>query len=245
MNMLKLFVSSVLLCFLFAQSLTAQASRKDYPNTSASSSSNSSQQDDFLPRIRNYLKKGVASWYGPGFHGKKTATGETFNMYAMTAAHKTLPLSSYAEVTNPANNRSVIVRINDRGPFHHNRILDLSYAAAKKLGLHSKGSGAVQIRALSHTKGPSQESTIATKERNIYLKIGSFASEKSAKAMQHTIKASHLPTATIKQASYKKSTFYTVQIGPIKSKANAHHLTNKLEKMGIKNTQFIAEAEQM
>ena len=88
----------------------------------------------------------TASWYGAEFHGKRTANGERFNMYAMTAAHKTLPLSSYAEVTNLKNHRSVIVRINDRGPYHGKRALDLSYAAAKELGI--KGTGSVQITPL-------------------------------------------------------------------------------------------------
>jgi len=87
--------------------------------------------------------KGNASWYGPGFHGKKTANGERFNMYAMTAAHKTLPLSSYAKVINLKNHRTIIVRINDRGPYHRGRSLDLSYAAAKKLGI--SGIGSVRI----------------------------------------------------------------------------------------------------
>lgn len=88
----------------------------------------------------------TASWYGAKFHGKKTANGERFNMYAMTAAHKTLPLSSYAEITNLKNHRSVIVRINDRGPYHGKRALDLSYAAAKQIGI--SGTGAVQIKPL-------------------------------------------------------------------------------------------------
>jgi rare lipoprotein A len=88
----------------------------------------------------------IASWYGPRFHGKKTANGEIFNMYAMTAAHKTLPLSSYAEVTNLKNHRSIVVRINDRGPYHGKRAIDLSYAAAKELDI--SGLGSVQITPL-------------------------------------------------------------------------------------------------
>ena len=88
----------------------------------------------------------TASWYGAEFHGKRTANGERFNMYAMTAAHKTLPLSSYAEVTNLKNHRSVIVRINDRGPYHGKRTMDLSYAAARELGI--RGTGTVQIKPL-------------------------------------------------------------------------------------------------
>ena len=89
----------------------------------------------------------TVSWYGVQFHGKRTANGEKFNMYAMTAAHRTLPLSSYVEVTNLKNNRSVIVRINDRGPFHSRRAMDLSYAAAKELGI--KGTASVQIKPVT------------------------------------------------------------------------------------------------
>ena len=90
----------------------------------------------------------TASWYGPKFHGKKTASGQKFDMYAMTAAHKTLPLLSYAKVTNPKNHHSVIVRINDRGPFYGKRGMDLSYAAAKKIGIAGAGVGKVVIKPL-------------------------------------------------------------------------------------------------
>lgn len=252
MTKLKLAVSSVLLCFMFAHSLTAQASRKNYGSTLSDSSDQNSesndsyQQGEFVPRITGYLKKGIASWYGPGFHGKKTATGERFNMYAMTAAHKTLPLSSYAEITNPANHRTVIVRINDRGPFHGNRILDLSYAAAKKLGIHSKGAGSVVIKSLGNPQSQARsEQATVNPEKNIYLKVGSFPTHKSAQAMQSTISAQNLPTPSIKQLSYKKSIFYTVQIGPLKSEQHADQVTSKLSKIGIKNTQFIASAKQM
>ncbi|MGR9044319.1 MAG: septal ring lytic transglycosylase RlpA family protein [Gammaproteobacteria bacterium] len=93
-------------------------------------------------------KRALASWYGPKFHGKKTASGQKFDMYAMTAAHKTLPLLSYAKITNVENQRSVIVRINDRGPFHGKRSLDLSFAAAKKIGITGAGVGEVMIKPL-------------------------------------------------------------------------------------------------
>jgi rare lipoprotein A len=93
-------------------------------------------------------KHGSASWYGSEFHGKRTANGERFDMYAMTAAHRTLPLSSYAAVTNTKNQRTVIVRINDRGPFHGNRVMDLSYAAAKELGFQKRGIGSIKITPL-------------------------------------------------------------------------------------------------
>jgi rare lipoprotein A len=102
--------------------------------------------------IKNQYSK--ASWYGSEFHGKKTASGRTFNMYAMSAAHKTLPLLSYAKITNLKNHRSVIVRIIDRGPFHGHRDLDLSYAAAKKLGI--KGVESVAILPLNRQEALSK-----------------------------------------------------------------------------------------
>ena len=99
---------------------------------------------------RPYRQEGVASWYGRKFHGEKTANGETYDMYAMTAAHPTLPIPSYARVTRAGTNRSVVVRINDRGPFHPGRIIDLSYVAAAKLGLIGPGSGRVVVQAITN-----------------------------------------------------------------------------------------------
>ncbi|HZZ93508.1 MAG TPA: septal ring lytic transglycosylase RlpA family protein [Usitatibacter sp.] len=92
-----------------------------------------------------YKQRGLASWYGRKFHGQKTSSGETYDMFAMTAAHKTLPIPSYARVTNLANGKSVVVRINDRGPFHKGRIIDLSYAAAKRIGIVGRGSAMVEV----------------------------------------------------------------------------------------------------
>ena len=101
-----------------------------------------------LPTAKGYKEQGIASWYGTKFHGRRTSSGETYDMYAMTAAHKTLPLPTYARVTNKKNGRSIIVRINDRGPFHDNRIIDLSYAAATKLGIVTTGTGLVEVIAI-------------------------------------------------------------------------------------------------
>ncbi len=98
--------------------------------------------------LRPYKERGIASWYGRKFHGEKTSTGEVYDMHAMTAAHPTLPLPSYARVTNVATGKSVVVRVNDRGPFLHNRVIDLSYAAATKIGIAQKGSGEVEVEAI-------------------------------------------------------------------------------------------------
>jgi rare lipoprotein A len=101
-----------------------------------------------LASLQAYKQRGVASWYGKRFHGQKTASGETYDMYAMTAAHPILPIPSYARVTSVKNGRQVIVRINDRGPFHGGRVIDLSYAAAYRLGLIDSGSGEVEIQSI-------------------------------------------------------------------------------------------------
>jgi rare lipoprotein A len=106
-----------------------------------------------LASSTGFVERGVASWYGPDFHGHGTSSGETYDMYAMTAAHKTLPLPCYARITNLANGRSVVVRINDRGPFVANRIVDLSYSAALRLDLVRTGTGFVELRAL----GPGED----------------------------------------------------------------------------------------
>ncbi|NIA01422.1 MAG: septal ring lytic transglycosylase RlpA family protein, partial [Planctomycetia bacterium] len=101
-----------------------------------------------LASSKGYKKRGIASWYGTKFHGHRTSSGESYDMYEMSAAHKTLPLPTYARVSNLRNGRSVIVKINDRGPFHENRVIDLSYAAASRLGILGKGTGLVEVEAI-------------------------------------------------------------------------------------------------
>lgn len=204
--------------------------------------SESAEENYLLPKISRYIKQGIASWYGPGFHGKKTATGEVFDMYAMTAAHKTLPIPSYAQVTNLENHRSVIVRINDRGPFVGNRELDLSYAAAKNLEIDKHGTGAVEIKVISPAQAlPHLQQIAATQEKNIYLQVGSFGSAKKAMKLKSKITANNLPEPDIRLSTYKKSTLYKVQLGPIDSTAKANQLNEELAKIGITDTQFVTE----
>jgi rare lipoprotein A len=111
---------------------------------------------EYVPvaNARGYRERGVASWYGRKFHGRRTSSGEPYDMYAMTAAHKTLPLPSYARVTNLDNGRAVVVRVNDRGPFLHNRLIDLSYAAAARLGIAGNGTGLVEVEAIVPGEAP-------------------------------------------------------------------------------------------
>ena len=109
-------------------------------------------------KIESFSQTGKASWYGPGFHGKKTSSGERFDMNTLSAAHRTLPIPSYARVTNLSNGKSVVVRINDRGPFHGNRVMDLSKAAAKELGFIHTGTANVKVeQILPNGKGQKQQ----------------------------------------------------------------------------------------
>lgn len=108
-----------------------------------------------MPSSKGYRQRGIASWYGTKFHGKRTSSGETYDMYKMTAAHKTLPLPSYVEVENLRNGRTIVVKVNDRGPFLHDRIIDLSFVAAAKLGIQEDGTGLVEVRAID-TETPLQ-----------------------------------------------------------------------------------------
>lgn len=163
------------------------------------------KQESLIPRIARYIKQGIASWYGPRFHGRKTATGEIFDMYAMTAAHRTLPIPSYAQVTNLENNRSIIVRINDRGPYVGNRLLDLSYAAAKKLGIHKEGLGKVEIVALTDNQALPQ--LHKEQDKGIFNQIDTFNSSVKDQRTHDKITAHHDPEPKILPSAYKRSTF--------------------------------------
>lgn len=202
-------------------------------------------QSDLNSEFSRHISQGTASWYGPQFHGKKTASGEIYDMYAMTAAHNTLPISSYAKVTNLKNKRSVIVRINDRGPFHGDRVMDLSYSAAKKLGIDQAGTGAVEIKAIAPKQALAQMQEAAAKQdQQVYLQVGSFGNKTKALKLQHKIVASHLPETKMLAAKRKGSTVYKLQMGPINSSDNIAMLNQQLAKIGVTGTQFITETSQ-
>jgi len=170
-------------------------------------------------------QKGLASWYGTDFHGKTTSNKEVYNMYAMTAAHKTLPFGSYVRVTNLNNGESVIVRINDRGPFVKGRIIDLSYAAAKKLGMSETGVAPVKIKVLRKFS-PKKSS------QKYSVQVGSFVSKKNAKILQWKLQKRYNKVYISK---YKTSsqTFYRVRI-KARSMKSAQKIAEKLSKKGYK-----------
>jgi rare lipoprotein A len=213
-------------------------------HTANSESQIATDEENLLPRITRYLKQGIASWYGSDFHGKKTASGEIYDMNAMTAAHKTLPLSSYARITNLENQRSVIVRINDRGPYHGDRVLDLSYAAAKKLDMQEAGTGNVEIKAIAPEQVLSQIQLMAkNQEQAVYLQVGAFSNKKKAEKLQHKIIGNHLPQPDILASKHQGSMLYKLQIGPLQSLASADQLNIQLTRLGITATQFVTETD--
>lgn len=163
-----------------------------------------------------YVKQGIASWYGKRYHGKKTSSGEIYDMYSMTGAHPTLPIPSYVRVTNPVNKRSVIVRINDRGPFKHDRLIDLSFAAAYKLRITSRGSAPVEVAWID----TSSESA----------PISSTSAESAAPDIKAIlpVAVTQTPAApAVNDAELKASTYY-VQVGAFKKEFNGELLQKKI-----------------
>ncbi len=200
-----------------------------------------------------YKEKGIASWYGKKFHGHRTSSGEIYNMYSMTAAHKTLPLPTYVRVTHLENGRSVIVKVNDRGPFHANRIIDLSYSAAKKLGVTAKGTGVVEVTALNAKtyqqqqtyqakfKRPSALSTYPAKnEYKLFLQVGAFISQKNALKLRKRLSRMFKQQQIHSDFSSDKN-IYRVRIGPLASVAIADKLSVYLNNKGIPSAQIIID----
>ena len=176
----------------------------------------------FVPAtaVRSFRQRGHGSWYGRRFHGKKTASGESYDMYAMTAAHPTLPIPSYARVTALDSGKSVVVRINDRGPFHSNRIIDLSYTAAHKLGLLGRGSGRVRVESLDPADSVAQQQA-ADPRGGVYLQVGAFSSADNARALRDRL-SSALGLGAERTRVVQSGSLHRVQLGPYADDAAAH-----------------------
>ena len=175
--------------------------------------------------------------------GQKTSIGETYDMYAMTAAHKNLPLPTYARVTNLENGRSVIVKVNDRGPFAKNRIIDLSYTAATRLGIIAKGTGFVEIRALDprHPQTPLPAGQAPGQHANVYLQVGSYPTRDKAEQMLDRVNRALPVGAHITEGIATQRTYYRVRIGPISSVAEADKIAAILTESGIEAPRLVAD----
>ncbi|RUM43198.1 MAG: septal ring lytic transglycosylase RlpA family lipoprotein [Desulfurobacterium sp.] len=178
-----------------------------------------------------YVEVGIASWYGPGFHGKRTASGEFYNMYKLTAAHKTLPLGTYVKVINLENGKSVVVKINDRGPFVPGRIIDLSYAAAKRIGMLKKGTAKVKLIALGKRVDHHYRQENYERGR-FYVQVGAFKNKLNAYRFRYKIqKKLGVRTKVVRLEGY-----YRVLAGPVFSYSAAKVYRKKLKKLGLKGS---------
>ncbi|WP_297311905.1 septal ring lytic transglycosylase RlpA family protein [Neptuniibacter sp.] len=197
---------------------------------------------------QGYNETGTASWYGKKFHGHKTSNGEIYDMYGMSAAHKSLPLPTYLRVTNLANGRQVIVRVNDRGPFHGKRLIDLSYAAASKLDFLKHGTAKVRLEAIDpkawqRSKGI-VSSAVANPQPSVagrYLQVGAYSSRNSAEYVEEQLRPVLNDLAVIIRPVTGSSgrTLYRVQVGPLRSSTSLSELTNQVEQMGYSNPRLV------
>ncbi len=169
---------------------------------------------EVLTDYRNYREQGIASWYGAKFDGYETSNGEIFDLYQATAAHKTLPIPTYARVTNLDNGRSVVVRVNDRGPFHPDRIIDLSYAAAVKLGYMEHGTARVEVEVVDVTGVDDRRGAVAGDYR--YLQLGAFSARDSAARLQGEVQALAAAPVVVSEVETGSGLLYRVRVGPFK-----------------------------
>lgn len=211
-----------------------------------------------LDRNDGYVERGYASWYGKKFHGRTTSNGEIYDMYAMTAAHKTLRIPAYVQVTNLRNGRQIVVRLNDRGPFVDNRIIDLSYAAASKLGFVQEGIAPVEVRIVkpgeplppaqlaqavpvaspAETSPPPPAQTVAqpvasTASPALYLQLGSFVSRDNAEGLRSRLSEHNIDGVHIQQFNLDNQQVFRVRIGPLPSPNEADRLAMEINRLGM------------
>ncbi|HCU88874.1 MAG TPA: septal ring lytic transglycosylase RlpA family lipoprotein [Gammaproteobacteria bacterium] len=197
-----------------------------------------------LKTSQGFKERGIASWYGKKFHGRKTSSGETYDMYQMTAAHKRLPLPTYVQVTNLENGSTAILKVNDRGPFHENRVIDLSYAAAFKLGIVRQGTAFVEITAIN--EDPSVfEASVGSKLAeeidlvDLYIQVGAFNDRINAQRMSQRVAQYVSTDVRIYESKKGNKAIHRVQIGPLASTEVADQLIDILFGLGIDEHYFV------
>jgi len=214
-----------------------------------------------------YVERGIASWYGPGFHAASTSNGERYDMYGMTAAHKTLPLPTYVQVTNLSNGRSVVVRVNDRGPFKDGRIIDLSYTAAAKLDLLRAGTAQVEVRALAPGQTSPAATAVASTQpvdaqpvvtatpagaaasqaadagaaNEMFIQAGSFGSESNATKLASQLRAQGVNNSFVRQDTVNGQVRYRVRVGPMPSVAEFDRVLARLKALGIGDARLASD----
>jgi rare lipoprotein A len=183
-----------------------------------------------LEDYRNYREQGTASWYGTKFSGHKTSNGELYDLYQPSAAHKTLPIPSYARVTNLHNGKTIVVRVNDRGPFHPDRIIDLSYAAAVKLGYMEQGTARVEVEVIEVVGVEDRRDPIYGNYR--YLQLGAFGSEVSAQDLVAELKPLLTAEVFVSAVELDGASLYRVRVGPVDDKNHLVAVQQQLQDSG-------------
>ena len=195
-----------------------------------------------------FVQRGIASWYGMKFHGRRTSSGEIYDMHGMTAAHKTLPIPIYVHVKNLDNGRSTVVRVNDRGPFIDGRIIDLSYAAAKKLGVRGPGTANVEISVVH--EGQTQPSSVVRaipltdqpeKDVPLFIQMGSFASHANASTLVRNLHAANETSASISALQTDDGLFYRVRVGPLYDIDEANSIVDRLMRKGFQTARIVVQ----
>ena len=216
-----------------------------------------------MPDAKGYRERGVASWYGKKFHGRPTSSREPYDMYTMTAAHKILPLPTYVRVRNLQNGRAVVVRVNDRGPFLHDRVIDLSYAAAHKLGIVGTGTGLVEVEAIE--PGETAPVTVTTQPATppprhpgieiiptavadarppppkIFLQVGAFTRAENAESLRTRLAQTTVKPIFVQPPGISPNTLYRVRIGPLTSVEEGDSLGEQLRALGHAGTRIVVE----
>jgi rare lipoprotein A len=199
---------------------------------------------EVLPTSVDYREIGIASWYGKKFHGRLTSNGEVYDMHKVSAAHKSLPLPTTVKVTNLDNGNSVIVRVNDRGPFHEDRVIDLSYAAAVKLGFAHHGTAPVVVEALTEVRKTPQSTsvvTLADDKPSYYLQVGAFSQIKGAEKLQqeivNLISSRQLETVSVKilPSETQSTLLHKVWLGPIVSEQRRDQIAKWVQQADLGN----------
>ncbi|MGD9731920.1 MAG: septal ring lytic transglycosylase RlpA family protein [Desulfamplus sp.] len=227
-------------------------------DSSASSSSQSSRRTAYakpykingkyyhpLLSAKGFVQQGIASWYGEQFHGRKTANGETYNMYGVSAAHKTLPLGTWVRVYNLENNKTLELRINDRGPFVTGRIIDLSYKAAQILGVAKPGTAKVKVVALGEAAGSDKSGRVIYKpvdyfRGNFTVQVGAFTVRKNAQKLKIKLGRKYI-NAHINEYTDARGKFYRVRVGRFRDLEAAEQFNEELTRAGAKNSFVVGE----
>lgn len=188
-----------------------------------------------LSKVRDYKEQGVASWYGPDFHGRKTSSGETYDMYAYTAAHRILPFGTKVQVTNLSNGKSTAVKVNDRGPFVKNRIIDLSFSGAKQIGLIGPGTAVVEVKVVEVP-----ESLPQNWSGTFCVQVGAFAEQKNALRLKAQL-ALHYSPVSILASEARQGLLYRVRVGNYPTLEATFAAQKDLSGRGYRDTFVVAE----